>query len=175
MGIGRIAYYFDVESFRETIKPIINQLQIYDLSGLRKVAMEIGSNNLSLWRLLGHFSFYPEYLGNEEKEFDTLENRIFFWTMIILSSFCQKVENPVNARVTDELLRSYGMEEEVTKELCIGRPLGALLFPQIEYKPALQRDDAEWPFWCQSYGGRDGLMAVLAGSISKMLIVCWKC
>ncbi len=153
MGIRRIACYFDVNGFRETMEPIINQLQSYDLSTLRRAAKERGSNIPSLWGLLGAFSFYPDDLGNEEKEFDTLESRMHFWIMIILASFCQDVENPVNARATGEALRSYIVEEELIEELRIGRPLGALLFPQIEYKPALQRDDAEWPFWCRNYGG----------------------
>lgn len=153
MSIARIAYYFDVEGFRSTIKLFLEEMNNGNFANLRKLATEIGKNNQHGWQILEHFHYTQDDLEQVDTEFDTLENRVGFWIDIIMAKYCiSDVRNPIDARTMALALQQIGVESELMLQVEYGRPFGSLLLHKIDYDAILNREYSNWPFWCKQYG-----------------------
>lgn len=154
MGIARITYLFDIDNFRGVFEPISRQLYQGKTYELREKAHHLVSRNLILWKLLDQLGYRKDDFGKEEEEFEDIEHIVKFWILALISSFCKDTSSiPLDSLSIANLLREFNIEDEETiRKLQWGRPLGGLLLPQIEIKPALDRDDSKWPYWCKSYG-----------------------
>ncbi len=146
------AYVFDVDSFRSVSEPIIERLIQDDFKALRIKAFHLADEKPHLWRILEDYRFYPDDLGHEEDEFDTIESRTKFWMMIVLSAFWQPIEMQADyVPSITQLMHRLVIDDRVTTQLTIGKAICALLQPQLVSDPITQRKDKAWPFWC-NYG-----------------------
>jgi hypothetical protein len=154
MGIARITYYFDFENFRKVFVPISKQLYRNKIDELKNKAQDLAARDQVSWKLLDQLSYWKDDFGNEEEEFEELRTRIKFWILTLISSFCEDPGfTPLDPVMIVHLFDDLGIEDkEVIRKLQSGRPLGSLLLSKVELRPALDRDDSKWPYWCQSYG-----------------------
>jgi hypothetical protein len=154
MGITRITYLFDIERFRDVFEPISQELEKKEYRSLKEEAHYLATNNLVSWILLDQFGYYKDDFGREDEEFEEIGTIVRFWILSLISSFCEGASLlPLDPVQIANLLKELEIEDKETIcKLQIGRPLGALLLPGIEFSPAFDRNDSKWPYWCKSYG-----------------------
>jgi hypothetical protein len=148
MAVTYCAYLFDIEGYQKAIRPMIEQLVEKNYQALHSKATEIAHANPQIWKILKDYRYFPDDLGREEQEFDTIEGRVNFWMTVVLSAFWHPIKTtPLYVSSITETLHLLGDDEFIITKLTIGKTLYALLQPEAVNDPIIQRHDNGWPSW----------------------------
>lgn len=118
----RIAFLFDYKSLLRRITPVFKALEYGSSNELRKLAMDTGTNNPKIWKILDYYGFYPKDDDFEEKNYDGVDGRVAFWLILVMAEYCSIIDNPVDPKTIGEALRPAGIDEETILMLAKGKP-----------------------------------------------------
>ncbi len=157
MSILHTTYLFDVNRFRDLTWPVIPKLLHEDYQQLRLLATE-QAGLPHIWPILKTFGFYEDEFGNEEAEFETDQDAIRFWMMILLTSSLEptQLHTPLEVEryyfpAMRQALAHLGNAQLVEKFL-IGKPMYEMWHPDLIQLTSVQF--SELPIWCKL--GRTG-------------------
>src|SRR5215211_6603006 len=121
MATFSLAYFFDVDHFRKVVAPVVQQLEVGDLSLLRATAHTVAAQNPHIWSLLETHRLYRSDLEHEEEEFPVLEDRFNLWMMILVAAHLQLIDRrEYTTEQLANLLRQYNWTEHEIKKLFFG-------------------------------------------------------
>lgn len=164
MAVYHRAYLFDADRCRVILRPLVHELLAGRSKALQDKATELGTTNADVWQLLRDYRLYMDDLGHEDKEFDTRDQRIRYWLMIVLASFWQPLETPRDyARLVRDAILPAENDDQFVELLTLGRPVFSLIVEllgghNLEFS-------AELTSWC-----KPGLMGWLSfGDVDAQL------
>lgn len=131
MTVYHRAYLFDADRCRDVLLPLIRELVAGRPKSLQDKATELGTTNTEVWGLLRDFRLHLNDLGHEDEEFDTQDQRIRYWLMIVFAHFWRPLETPRNyARTVRDAILSVEDDPQFVELLTIGKPVDSLISDQ---------------------------------------------
>lgn len=127
MAVVYRAYLFDLDGFEEVFIPLTQHLKTGAYRKFQETARQVAERKPDIRNILEDYRIYPDDLGCEDEEFDTVAGRLRFWTMVILSSFLRPLAMPPGyVKGVISYMQHHEESISFSDKLVRGKPIGSL-------------------------------------------------